>query len=207
MPAQQQRTQRQQQAIARREQIMAVSLSLFSTNGFAATTTKQIAQQAGITEGLLYHYFPTKAELLMELVKRRHVFESGIIELLAAAEGRPVQEVMQELVTRIVPLAHENAEILRILLGEAQTNDELHHAMRDTIENTVQLLVHYLSTRVAVGEVRADVSPHASVMGFLGGLFLFFMTHYRLDASAWQEQAESYMREWLHTWLLGILVS
>ncbi len=207
MPVKQGPTQRQLQAQARREQIMEVALTLFSDQGFSATSTKQIAQQVGITEGLLYHYFPTKVELLMELVKRRHLLEGGLIEIVQHAEGRPAPEVMTDLTERILILAHEHAPLLRILLGEAQVNADLHSAMSEMIDSMVHLLTRYLTSRVVVGEVRSDINLHTSVMGFLGGMLLFFMTHHRLDAQVWQQQATPYMHQWLTIWLQGILVS
>lgn len=197
-------TRRQQQAQLRREHIMEVALHLFSTQGFAATSTKQIAQQVGITEGLLYHYYPTKAGLLMEIIQRRHLLEGGLIGLLETAEGRPVRQLMQELTAKLVTLAYEHAALLRILLGEAQINEELYHALRDTLETMIQLLVGYLASRVRAGEIRADIALHASAQGFLGGMFLFFITHHRLDAAQWQQQASTFMHEWLESWLLGI---
>ncbi|GCE30177.1 TetR family transcriptional regulator [Dictyobacter alpinus] len=206
MSIEQKPTQRQQQAQQRREQIMEVGLDLFSSQGFAATSTRQISQQVGITEGLLYHYYPTKAGLLMEIVKRRHLLEGGLIALLETAKGRPLRSFMEDLIARIVLLAHEHAALLRILLGESQTNEELYGALCDTIETMIQLLVDYLASRVRVGEVRGDISLQASTQGFLGGMFLFFMTHHRLDAAQWQQQSGAFMQEWLDSWLLGVQI-
>ncbi len=71
-------TARQQQAQARREQIIEAAVQLFARQGFDATSTKQIARAVGITEGLIFHYFPTKADLLNATLETRHAF---LIEL------------------------------------------------------------------------------------------------------------------------------
>lgn len=53
----------------KRKLIMDAALILFARNGFHATSISQIAQNAGISKGLLYNYFESKDELLSELFK------------------------------------------------------------------------------------------------------------------------------------------
>ena len=59
---------RKEQKEARRIQILKATLDLFVKRGYYGTKTSQISRQAGISEGLLFHYFPTKEILLEELV-------------------------------------------------------------------------------------------------------------------------------------------
>lgn len=60
---------RKEQKEARRLQIIQVTLDLFVERGYYGTKTSQISKRAGISEGLLFHYFPTKEILLEELIK------------------------------------------------------------------------------------------------------------------------------------------
>ena len=59
---------RKEQKEARRLQIIQVTLDLFVERGYYGTKTSQISKRAGISEGLLFHYFPTKEILLEELI-------------------------------------------------------------------------------------------------------------------------------------------
>ena len=59
---------RKEQKEARRIQIIQATLDLFVERGYYGTKTSQISRKAGISEGLLFHYFPTKEILLEELV-------------------------------------------------------------------------------------------------------------------------------------------
>src|ERR1041385_6833359 len=54
----------------RREQIIDAALLVFSQKGFERTTNKDIAQAAGITAGLIYHYFESKEELLKAAIEQ-----------------------------------------------------------------------------------------------------------------------------------------
>ena len=60
---------RKEQKEARKIQIIQATLDLFVERGYYGTKTSQISRRAGISEGLLFHYFPTKELLLEELVK------------------------------------------------------------------------------------------------------------------------------------------
>ena len=59
---------RKEQKEVKRMQIMQAALDLFVERGYYGTKTSQISKRAGISEGLLFHYFPTKENLLEELI-------------------------------------------------------------------------------------------------------------------------------------------
>ncbi|EOR25407.1 transcriptional regulator, TetR family protein [Clostridium sartagoforme AAU1] len=51
-------TNRDLQAIERRNQLLESAKELFASNGYHATTTRQITKNIGMADGLIYHYFP-----------------------------------------------------------------------------------------------------------------------------------------------------
>ena len=66
-------SRRQRQADARREQLLDLALDLFAKQGFEATSTQQIAKAAGVTQGLVFHYFGSKEGLLSAVLSTRHI--------------------------------------------------------------------------------------------------------------------------------------
>jgi AcrR family transcriptional regulator len=68
------------------ERILNTSLSLFCEKGYYATSTEDIAKQAQISKGLLYHYFKSKAEVLAALVDRRI---EDVLVVMNAANRKP----------------------------------------------------------------------------------------------------------------------
>lgn len=62
-------TKRSEQKEQRRREIIYKGLELFVQKGYAGTKTSEIAKELGISQGLLFHYFPTKESLYLELVK------------------------------------------------------------------------------------------------------------------------------------------
>lgn len=60
---------RQEQKERRRKEILAIGLDLFIRKGFVATKISDIAEQAGMSTGLMFHYFKSKEELYEELIR------------------------------------------------------------------------------------------------------------------------------------------
>jgi AcrR family transcriptional regulator len=132
-------TGRQRQAAARREQILKTALKLFAAQGFDATSTRQIAKEAGIAEGLIFHYFPTKASLLTALLENRRSFRSELRAILDGAEDRPTPEVLREVASGWLATLRRDAELV-VLFITAQTNPEVNEAMQQVIgEGTSQV--------------------------------------------------------------------
>jgi AcrR family transcriptional regulator len=60
---------RRMDAAERKQTIVEIAMPLFARKGFAGTTTKEIAEAAGVSEALLYRHFPTKAALYEEILQ------------------------------------------------------------------------------------------------------------------------------------------
>lgn len=88
-------TQVKNQALVtqRRRQIVDAAVNLFIENGFHKTTTRQIAQAAGISIGSLYEYIATKEDVLYLVCDAIHAeIERGVAEALKRAEkGKDLQ--------------------------------------------------------------------------------------------------------------------
>lgn len=55
---------------ARRQQILLCAVRLFGDRPYAAVSTTELAEEAGVTRGLIHHYFGTKRGLYLEVVRR-----------------------------------------------------------------------------------------------------------------------------------------
>ena len=74
----------------RREQILKAALKVFALRGFAATKVGDIAKEARLSHGLVYHYFASKEEIFFELVHTA-VKVSG--ESLLMVDGLPLPPI------------------------------------------------------------------------------------------------------------------
>src|ERR1041385_6951915 len=71
----------------RRLQILAVSVSLFSQKGFRGTTTKEIAQAAGVSEAMVFRHFATKEELYSAILDHKACLHDELDPLQKVADA------------------------------------------------------------------------------------------------------------------------
>lgn len=200
-------TSRQRQAAARREEILKTALGLFAAQGFDATSTKQIAKEAGIAEGLVFHYFPTKASLLTAILEvrleGRRAFRSELRPLLEDAASRPAAEVLRAVASGWLATLRRDEEIVVVLFTTAQTNPEVWEAWQGLIQEGTELLTGYLAARVEAGELGEDLPLETAATMFVSSLMIFFLTRRHLPEREWREQGDAYARELVSVWLDG----
>ncbi|GHD58645.1 MULTISPECIES: TetR/AcrR family transcriptional regulator [Streptomyces] len=83
------RTRRRLSTEERREQLLSVGARLFSESPYDEVWIEQVAEIAGVSRGLLYHYFPTKRDFFAAVVERE---SERMLRLTAAVPGIPVRE-------------------------------------------------------------------------------------------------------------------
>ncbi|MGW3338643.1 TetR/AcrR family transcriptional regulator [Streptomyces sp. NPDC001009] len=90
MPANQgERVRRRLSTEERREQLLAVGARLFSESPYDDVWIERVAEIAGVSRGLLYHYFPTKRDFFAAVVERE---SERMLRMTAAVPGVPVRE-------------------------------------------------------------------------------------------------------------------
>lgn len=77
----------------RREQILKNALKLFARRGLSATRICDIAQLSGFSQGLVYHYFPSKEELYLELIKNALASASSAVQTVDALPLGPMEKL------------------------------------------------------------------------------------------------------------------
>src|SRR5438045_5535462 len=82
----------------RRAQILACARRLFSERNYAVVSTTDIAREAGVARGLLHHYFGTKRELYLEVVRSLMRMPTNPVPL--QAPGRGIGVVIEQSVER-----------------------------------------------------------------------------------------------------------
>ncbi|MCF2533839.1 TetR/AcrR family transcriptional regulator [Yinghuangia soli] len=107
-----------------RARILGTALSLMSAQGFAGTSMRTIATACDLNVATLYHYFPSKADILRAVVKERYHPDrfTGTPEVDAAL---PPRERLVQLMTRLWQAGLAERQLLRLLLSEGMRGDEL----------------------------------------------------------------------------------
>ncbi len=152
-------SRRSEQAERRRNQLVDVALDLFSERGIDAVRISDIAEKAGVAQGLLYHYFPGKEALLSAIIER-HSPLPLVRDALALLHDQPAREALNGLGIRVYALIQERRAIVRLALREGLWQPDIREIAMRARESALGFLTHYLQSRVAAGELR----PHNSMV-------------------------------------------
>jgi AcrR family transcriptional regulator len=109
----------------RKQQILNAAMNVFSRKGFAAATTAEIARTAGIAEGTIYRYFPSKRELFVAVI-RNFIITPPLLELIdRLPKGDFTATFRQILQNRFELIESGLVAHIPTLLSEAQRDPEL----------------------------------------------------------------------------------
>jgi TetR/AcrR family transcriptional regulator, cholesterol catabolism regulator len=164
---------RKAQAEESRLRILDTALLVFSEKGFAQTTIKDLADAAGTSSGLIYHYFPGKEELL-EAAVEQHSFLPQLRELLDGNEGKPCRDVLTHIATRFITLLKHEDKIVRIFLREGFSNARVQKVWANLSHEGISLLKTYIMSRIETGELK----PHNAEITARCLFSIIFMFHF-----------------------------
>lgn len=94
-----------------RDQILGIARRLFVDQGYAGTSISDLARELGTTTAALYYHFPSKADILAELLARPLEALSRVAE---HAAGLPPEELLTELVDLVI----EWRDLIRLITDE-----------------------------------------------------------------------------------------
>ena len=157
----------------RREQIIDAALLVFSQKGFERTTNKDIAQAAGITAGLIYHYFESKEELLKAAIEQHSPV--GLIHTLPEELlDQPPKLFLHFIAQKILEITESEpfVRLLRVFLPEVIYNPSITSFNLAAIQEVSDYLMTYLESKMESGELHLT-NASLSLQVFTGSLFAF----------------------------------
>lgn len=184
--------------------MLSAAFTLFCEHGYARTSTKRIAQAAGVAEGLLFHYFPTKEALLLEVASRQHTFAGRVLSLVTNVGQGSARELFLAVAQGLEGVSPEESAFIGFMLAEAQVNAHLRAKLVTGTAVVLGGFVQMLEARVATGELSPEASLGAAAHGFFGGFLFFFSQHRHLAPAAWRREASHFSRAWAEQCWRGI---
>lgn len=149
---------------------MDAALAVFAQKGFAEASNRDIARAAGVrSPGLIYHYFPSKLDLLREIVETR----GRLGDILDDADWLFQQppEVTLTRVGQFYVSLYQNPEarqLFRVVLGEATRSQEFAEAFGKIGPlRIVGFLIKYFETLMDRG-VLQRIDPFTAARAFAG---------------------------------------
>lgn len=145
---------------ARRKAILDATLPLFARKGFAATTTKEIAQAAGVSEGLIFKHFPSKASLYEAIVLTCIDEDPGYAQLLTlppstATLVRIVQALVFYFVIEMPASEEERARHRLALISLLEDGEFMRHVYDGLRVRFLPTFAAAIGAAAAAGELAA----------------------------------------------------
>jgi len=140
---------RQARSQALVEALLGALTRVLSQRDLRAATTNEIAQEAGVSIGSLYQYFPNKQALLAALIQKRA--QADIDQALIALAESPAQaleEVARRVVAKLVSHHRHNLKLYRVLLRAVPSLGQSSFVRRQAAAARAQFQ-HFLETRRA----------------------------------------------------------
>lgn len=107
----------------KRRMIMDAAISMFSQKGYHHTRMEEIALEAGIGKGTIYEYFPSKLQLLQEIMDRSyHLYDHSFLSVITA--HGPLEEKIEVLVRAHLQFCQDNKDLTRIIFLDTDVIDE-----------------------------------------------------------------------------------
>lgn len=138
----------------RRAQLVALGLRLLETVPFRALSTDDVAERAGISRGLLFHYFPTKLDYLTALV---HAAAEHVLDLTAVPEGTRSRDDTRAIISALVRYIQRRRENYVAVLRSGRSVDS-------ALEQVVADMHHTISLRILDSLGMPDPGPMALVL-------------------------------------------
>jgi AcrR family transcriptional regulator len=149
----------------RREQILACARRLFSERNYDAVSTTEIARTAGVARGLLNHYFGSKRELYLEVVRSLVRMPSNPVPM--QNPGRGLEVVIDESVARWMEMLERNRGTWLAAIGARGLgrDPEVEAIMDEAREHAADRLIEALGTDEAS---EAPPELHAAIRAYSG---------------------------------------
>jgi AcrR family transcriptional regulator len=158
----------------RKQQILEAAMAVFSEKGFAAATTAEIARAAGIAEGTIYNYFPSKRELFIAVI-RELIITVPLLDLIEKIPGADIEVTFRQILqNRFNLIDSSSAARIPSLMGEIIRDPELKALWVEQFLKPFFARVESIyRTMMASGKFRR-MKP-AIITRIMGGLFLGFL--------------------------------
>jgi TetR/AcrR family transcriptional regulator, fatty acid metabolism regulator protein len=154
------------------------AVRVFATKGFHSARVKDIADEAGVAHGLLYHYFRSKDEVLDEIFRRTWSNLAAELERIETS-GAALHEQLGRFAAFYLGSWLETPDLIRVLVREIARGPDV-GARAGELDSVLAPITRMIEAGARRGEVRAGLDVRLAAVAFYGALEEI-LTGYVLD--------------------------
>jgi len=152
----------------KRRLILDAAVRVFARKGFHTARVGDIAEEAGVAHGLLYHYFSSKDDVL------ETIFRESWVQLLADIQeieesGASAREQLRQATLRLLGSWQRHPDVVRVIVREIARSPGLQERLADLVK-PVEAVQRIIAYGQETGEFRSDFNPRLAGIVFYGGI-------------------------------------
>jgi TetR/AcrR family transcriptional regulator, fatty acid metabolism regulator protein len=154
----------------RRRAILDAAVRVFARQGFHACRVSDIADEAGVAYGLLYHYFPSKEEVLNTLFLERW---GVMLEMIREVdrEPKPVREKLGAIASFIVDSYRHDPDLMKVIIVEVtRAANSFGQTHLGQIREAYRLIGEIVTKAQQEGVFKAEIDAEFAAMTFYGAI-------------------------------------
>lgn len=198
-------SRKQRRAAERKERILKAASHLFSQKGFKATTIKEVAELADISEGTIYNYFDDKEHLFTSLMDMliEEQNECGMYTKSMPSDPRSFLYSVFEVQHQFI---NDNRELMRSILSEVLINETYREKFyTNFIAPAVSFFILHFQARGVLGQIRAV--NHLPLSHSLVAIILGFYILELLDDQVIEDDWENLLGETISLLYEGLSIA
>jgi TetR/AcrR family fatty acid metabolism transcriptional regulator len=154
----------------KRRAILDAAVKVFARQGFHACRVADVAEEAGVAYGLVYHYFASKDEILNTLFLERWDVLLGVIREVDL-QGRTAREKLGQIASFVIESYRHDPDLMKVIIVEvtraANSFGQIHVAR---IREAFALIAEIVTKAQAEGDFRPEITAEFAAMAFYGAI-------------------------------------
>jgi TetR/AcrR family transcriptional regulator, fatty acid metabolism regulator protein len=154
----------------RRRAILDAAVRVFARQGFHACRVSDIADEAGVAYGLLYHYFPSKEEVLNTLFLERW---GVMLEMIREVDRKPVpvREKLSAIASFIVDSYRHDPDLMKVIIVEVtRAANSFGQTHLGQIREAYRLIGEIVTKAQREGVFKEEIDAEFAAMTFYGAI-------------------------------------
>ncbi|HEX2017101.1 MAG TPA: TetR/AcrR family transcriptional regulator [Solirubrobacteraceae bacterium] len=163
-------TTRRQAAADKRRVILDAALRVFARQGFHACRVSDIADEAGVAYGLVYHYFDSKDEVLDTLFLERW---NIMLELIRETDRQqiPARQKLRAIASFIIDSYRHDPDLMKVIIVEVtRAANSFAQTHLEAIREAYRMIAEIVAQAQADGEFKVAVTPQFAALTFYGAI-------------------------------------
>lgn len=158
-------------AADKRRQILDAAIRVFANRGFHACRVSDVADEAGVAYGLVYHYFQSKEEILNTLFSERWQIMLDAIEEIDRTQDIPARDKLYLVASFIVDSYRHDPDLMKVIIVEVtRAANSFGRDHLPKIREAYEMIGKIVEKAQADGSFKPDISSDFAAMMFYGAI-------------------------------------